>query len=89
MHDLLFENRQTLDDAYLVRFGEILELDVIRFRRELAQGVYREKVREDFISGVRSGVNGMPTFFINGIRHDGSWNMPSLLFAIERATESV
>ncbi len=89
MHDLSFQNQQTLDDAYLVRFAEILELDVIRFRRELVQGVYREKVREDFMSGVRSGVNGTPTFFINGIRHDGSWDMPSLLFALERASEPV
>ena len=89
MHDLLFENQQTLDDLHFLRFAQILELDLERFSRELAQGMYREKVREDFMSGVRSGVNGTPTFFINGIRHDGSWDMPSLLFAIERAGESV
>ncbi|HEY0322508.1 MAG TPA: thioredoxin domain-containing protein [Pyrinomonadaceae bacterium] len=86
MHDLLFENQQTLDDRHLVFFAETLELDVVRFARELQAGVYRERVREDFMSGVRSGVNGTPTFFINGVRHDGQWDTESLLAGIERAT---
>jgi protein-disulfide isomerase len=42
-------------------------------------------VREDFRSGVRSGVNGTPTFFINGVRHDGSYDLATLLAAIEEA----
>lgn len=85
MHDLLFEHQQKLADPHLVRFAETLELDVDRFTRELQEGIYRERVREDFMSGVRSGVNGTPTFFINGVRHDGSWDMESLLTSIERA----
>jgi protein-disulfide isomerase len=85
MHDLLFEHQQTLDDRHLVRFAETLELDVVRFARELEESVYRERVREDFMSGVRSGVNGTPTFFINGVRHDGPWDTQSLLAEIERA----
>jgi protein-disulfide isomerase len=43
-------------------------------------------VREDFMSGVRSGVNGTPTFYINGVRHDGSWDAVSLLEAVRSAT---
>jgi protein-disulfide isomerase len=85
MHDLLFENQQTLDDRHLLRFAEILNLDTERFTRELGEGVHRERVREDFMSGVRSGVNGTPTFFINGVRHDGAWDTESLLASIERA----
>ena len=85
MHDLLFEHQKTLDDPHLVRFAEALELDVDRFIRELQEGIYRERVREDFMSGVRSGVNGTPTFFINGVRHDGPWDTESLLASIERA----
>lgn len=85
MHDLLYEHQQTLDDGHLLRFAEVAGLNTERFRRELAEGVYRDRVREDFRSGVKSGVNGTPTFFINGVRHDGSWEMASLLDAIERA----
>lgn len=85
MHDLLYEHQRTLDDEHLLRFAEEANLDTERFSRELDEGVYQERVREDFMGGVRSGVNGTPTFFINGVRHDGSWEMASLLDAIERA----
>jgi protein-disulfide isomerase len=88
MHDLLFENQQNLDDWHLVRLAEAAELDTVRFVRELAEGTHRERVREDFMSGVKSGVNGTPTFFLNGIRHDGSYDMESLLAAIERAANA-
>jgi protein-disulfide isomerase len=42
-------------------------------------------VREDFMSGVRSGVNGTPTFYIDGVRHDDSYDVDTLLAALERA----
>ena len=89
MHDLLFEHQQTLDDSHLLRFAEVSGLDVVRFTRELEEGVHLERVREDFKSGVRSGVNGTPTFFINGVRHNGSWELNSLLQAIERASQNL
>jgi protein-disulfide isomerase len=44
-------------------------------------------VREDFLSGVKSGVNGTPTFFINGIRHDGGWDVGSLIAAMRQFVE--
>jgi protein-disulfide isomerase len=43
---------------------------------------YAERIREDFMSGVRSGVNGTPTFFINGVRHDGSYDFDTMMAAI-------
>jgi len=49
---------------------------------ELAAGTHRDRVRDDFMSGVKSGVNGTPTFFINGQRHDGSYELASLLAAM-------
>jgi protein-disulfide isomerase len=85
MHDLLFENQQTLDPWHLAAFAEQLELDAVKFVRELQEGRYRERVREDFMSGVRSGVNGTPTFFINGARHNGSWDVLPLLEALQSA----
>jgi protein-disulfide isomerase len=86
MHDLLFENQQSLDPEYLLGFAEELDLDTERFTRELEEGVYRERVREDFMTGVRSGVNGTPSFFINGVRYDGSWDVVPLLEALETAS---
>jgi protein-disulfide isomerase len=88
MHDLLFENQRTLDEEHLLGFAERLNLDIPRFVPELEEGTHRERVREDFMSGVRSGVNGTPTFFINDYRHDGSWELPSLLREIERAANA-
>src|SRR6266566_2002320 len=88
MHDSHFEHQEALDDAHLVRYAAELKLDVDRFERELAEHVYANRVREDFLSGVRSGVNGTPTFFINGLRYDGSYDLEMLLAAIELAMVS-
>jgi protein-disulfide isomerase len=89
MHDLLYENQKRLRDADLHGYAETLGLDTERFDKELAEHVHAARVREDFMSGVRSGVNGTPTFFINGVRHDDSYDLETFLAALERAaTES-
>jgi protein-disulfide isomerase len=85
MHDLLYENQQRLRDEDLRSYAEKLGLDVGRFVSDLAEHVHADRVREDFISGVRSGVNGTPTFYINGARHDDSYDAETLLAALERA----
>jgi protein-disulfide isomerase len=85
MHDLLYENQPRLDPPHLLMYAEELGLDVERFARELEEGAYRERVRGDFLSGVRSGVNGTPAFFINGVRYDGSWDIEPLVEALERS----
>ena len=76
MHDMLFENQDALEDADLVAYAEELGLDAGRFEQELASGAFVDDVDEDFSSGVRSGVNGTPTFFVNGERFDGDWSDP-------------
>lgn len=78
MHDTLFENQRRLRDSDLVDYATRLGLDVTRFTSELQSGIYEEKVQEDFMSGARSGVNGTPTFFINGERWDGDWTNPEI-----------
>lgn len=83
MHDCLFEHQEALDEIYLVEYAEMVGLDVGRFANELSAGRYADRVREDFLSGVRSGVTGTPTFFINGVRYDGSYDLDSWLAAIE------
>jgi protein-disulfide isomerase len=89
MHDRLYEHQRALDDAHLEGHAAAVGLDVERFDREMEEGRYRERVREDFLSGVRSGVNGTPTFYINGARHDDSYDLGVLLAAAERAGAAV
>jgi protein-disulfide isomerase len=88
MHDLLYENQKRLRDPDLRDYAERLALDVERFDKELAEHVHAARVREDFMSGVRSGVNGTPTFYINGARHDDSYDFETMLAALERAAAS-
>jgi len=85
MHDVLYENQDALEDEDLARYAKALKLDLPRFVKEMEAHTYAERVRNDFGSGVRSGVNGTPTFFINGMRHDGPFDLRSLLAAIEEA----
>ena len=82
MHDLLFQNQRALEDEDLLANAQRLGLDVPRFVRDLATHAFASRVREDFLSGVRSGVNGTPTFFVNGRRHEGAWDADSLTEAL-------
>jgi NhaA family Na+:H+ antiporter len=84
MHDRLLEHTGPLDRQQLVRFAEELDLDLERFEREMDEHVYAGRVREDFLSGVRSGANGTPAFFLNGVRYDGPWDLDSLIAEIEK-----
>ena len=86
MHDELYEHQRALDDEHLERYAGAVGLDVERFDREMEDQMYAGRVREDFMSGVRSGVNGTPTFFINGRRHDASYDLETLLAAIDAAS---
>ncbi len=85
MHDRLFERQFALEDDNLLEYARELGLDADRLSGELAAGTYRNRVRDDFMSGVKSGVNGTPTFFINGVRHDGGYDVETLLGALEPA----
>ena len=73
MHDVIFEHQHALEDEDLVSYARALGLDADRVARELADGTHTPRVRADFRSGVRSGVNGTPTFFVNGERYEGAW----------------
>jgi protein-disulfide isomerase len=82
MHDALYENQGALEDDDLLAYAGAVGLDVNRFEVEMAQHAHFDRVREDFVSGVRSGVNGTPSFFLNGRRYDGTWDLPSLVKAV-------
>ena len=83
MHDTLYENQDALEDEDLFQYADALGLDAERLIREVQAGKYSPKIREDFRSGVRSGVNGTPTFFVNGERYDGAWGLEPLLATLE------
>jgi protein-disulfide isomerase len=87
MHGTLFTHQRALDDAHLVQYAASVGLDVALFTRELASHAFEGRVRRDFISGVRSGVNGTPTFFLNEIRYDGPHDFESLVAAIDMVAE--
>jgi protein-disulfide isomerase len=85
MHDLLCERTPALGDVQLNVYARELGLDLERFGREMREHTHSGKVREDFTSGVRSGVSETPTFFINGARYTGAADLDGLLAAIEEA----
>ncbi len=84
MHDILYENQHALDDASLREYAAMIGLDVEMFDNEMLTHIHARRVREDFVSGIRSGVNGTPTFFLNGFRYNDSWDEKSLLAAIKQ-----
>ena len=82
MHDLLFENQARLSLRDLITLATGLGLDPDRFIGDLRSHAHARRLREDFLSGIRSGVNGTPTFFVNGVRQNGGFDLESLLEAL-------
>ncbi len=85
MRELLFRHQDALEPKYLVRYADELGLDVDRFREELRQHAYAARVAEDVDSADLSGVSGTPTFFINGQRHHGAYDIATLSAAVRIA----
>jgi protein-disulfide isomerase len=85
MHDLLFQRQSDLEDADLARYAGDLGLDVERFRADLAAGTYAGRVEEDVQSGTRSGADGTPTFYLDGLRYDRQVGVQQMLQAIDLA----
>jgi protein-disulfide isomerase len=86
MHDVLFENQDALDDESLLEYAAALDLDAERVIREVLDKTYQSRIREDFKTGVRAGVNGTPTLFINGERYDGPRDFETLLTILSEST---
>ena len=84
-HDSLYANQHRLSMPLLFALVAALNLSETALREALTSGRYLPKIQEDFMGGVRSGVNGTPTFFVNGQRHDGGYSYRDLAFAIDTA----
>lgn len=88
LHELLFEHQDALEEQHLVEYAARLALDIDRFRGELSEHQHAARVQQDVLSGIHSGVHGTPTFFINGVRHEGDRSIGPLLAAIEAAEQA-
>lgn len=86
MHDSFYEHQHQLELLDLEEHAQVIGLDVDEWKRALRDRAYRDRVNDDLESGRESGVTATPTFFINGIRHDGDYDSESLLAAIRRHT---
>jgi len=84
MHDYLFEHQQALDHKHLLKYAATLGIDTDKFRKEMSGHIYKSMIDKSLGEGIASGVEGTPTFFINGVRHNGSWDLETLLAAIKK-----
>ncbi len=84
MHDLLFERQALLEPSVLASWAEELGLNLEEFKSALEDGEILKRIKEDRMSGIKSGANGTPTFFINGARYDGMTDYQSMRTAMER-----
>lgn len=87
MHDTLFEHQRALEDEHLLQYAQQLGLDVKRFERELKSHTYEERIAEDVESGDISGVFGTPTFYINEQRYEDSYDLKTMLGALQQYLE--
>ncbi|MGQ5260915.1 Na+/H+ antiporter NhaA [Micromonospora sp. ZYX-F-536] len=88
MHDLLLDHQDALSPADVLGYAEQLGLDLERFRERLAEREGAERIAEDVDSADLSGVTGTPTFFINGRRHHGAYDIAALSAAVKAAFAS-
>jgi protein-disulfide isomerase len=85
MHGKLFESRGQLADADLRDYANDIGLDLARFDADRTDEQIERAIREQRLQGARSGVNGTPTFFVNGDRHDGRPSFEALAEAVREA----
>ena len=88
MHDSIFHHQHTLEDSDLAHFAVAVGLDLQQYARALADQRSLARIEEDVEGGERSGVQGTPTFFINGVLYFGSWKQDALLAALQAASRA-
>jgi protein-disulfide isomerase len=75
MHDYLFEHQKALDINHLLEYAQKVGLDIERFKNEMSGHAYAPSINESLKNGINSGVEGTPTFFVNGVRYEESWDL--------------
>jgi Na+/H+ antiporter NhaA len=89
MHDLLLAHQDELRPVDVARYAEELDLDMERFHGEMRQHVHETRVAQDVESADLSGVSGTPTFFVNGLRQYGAYDIATLKAAVRAAQAQV
>jgi protein-disulfide isomerase len=85
MYDALYAAQNRLSDGRMMELAAGLGLSGAALQRAWIEHTFIARVKEDFASGLASGVTGTPSFFINGVRHEGGWDEMALSQAIEAA----
>jgi protein-disulfide isomerase len=88
MHDLIYERQAILEAGILPDWAGEVGLDLAKFEAAIRQKDIAQRIKDDRMSGIRSGVNGTPSFFINGARHDGPPDYNSLGAALEQELQN-
>jgi protein-disulfide isomerase len=89
LHDALFRYQKALELDDLLNYAGTIGCDPTRVAAELAAGTHTARVMSDFRGGMRSGVKGPPTFFVNGARYDGPWANPTLFISMLSRTATL
>lgn len=84
MHDYLFEHQKSLDDSHLLEYANIVGLDIGKFKVDLSRHVYAPLIKKSLKGGIDSGVEGTPTFFVNGVRYEDSWDLETFYETLKR-----
>jgi protein-disulfide isomerase len=88
VHDWLFAHQDRLSPVTLIAALVDMGLDGRAIAGQIQEHDFLDKIQSDFVSGVRSGANGTPTFFINGMRYEGGHSLPELMAAVDAAARA-
>ncbi len=88
MYDTLYQHQRHLSDNNLIEYAKSIGLDTARLDREMEAGTHTKRIEEDLESGDQSGLEGTPTFYINGVYYDGAYNVEAFHEALEQAANS-
>jgi protein-disulfide isomerase len=85
MHDYLFEHQKALDYHHLLEYAQKVGLDIEKFKKDMSGHAYASLIEQSLKSGVDSGVEGTPTFFVNGVRYEDSWDLDTLSSFVKKS----
>ena len=85
MYEALYAERASLSDRKILECGAAAGVSSVAIERAWASHELLARIKEDFASGIKSGVTGTPSFFVNGVRHEGGWDEVALMHAIDAA----
>ena len=83
-HDYLFEHQKALDDGHLLEYAQKIGLEIHKFKNEVSRHLYAPLIEQSLKGGIDSGVEGTPTFFINGVRYEDSFDLKTFSETLQK-----